>query len=178
MPATVRAAPSGLDDLCHNATARPIGEHPTDTHGYTESIFALFDWVGCRFTPRWRALGRPRLYTSGTLERQRYPRLQPSGRWRGRRPRRLDWWDECLRVAGSIRLGWGTAALLVHQLQAYPRKSALARALQEYGRLGNTRHLLRWYTQPDDRRRITRQRNQGAALPDLRALLMVAHQGP
>jgi TnpA family transposase len=81
-------------------------------------------------------------------------------------------------VAGSIRLGWGTAALLVHKLQAYPRKSALARALQAYGRLGNTRHLLRWYPQPDDRRRSTRQRNQGAALPALRALLMVAHQGP
>ena len=177
IPATVRDAPYVLDELCNNETELPIVEHTTDTHGYTEIIFALFDLVGFRFTPRLRDLGRQRLYTSGTLDMQRYPRLQPSVRWRIRRPRILDWWDECLRVAGSIRLGWVTASLFVHKLHAYPRKSALARALQEYGRLIKTLHILRWYTQPDDRRRITRQLNKGEALHDLRAFLMVANKG-
>lgn len=153
-------------------------EHTTDTHGSTEIIFALFDVAGFRFTPRLRDLGRQRLYTSGTLDMQRSPRLQPSVRWRIRRPRMLDWWDACLRVAGSIRLGWVTASLFVHKLHAYPRKSALARALQEYGRLIKTLHILRWYTQPEDRRRITRQLNKGEALHDLRAFLMVANKGP
>jgi len=70
-----------------------------------------------------------------------------------------------------------TASLFVQKLHAYPRKSALARALQEYGRLIKTLHILRWYCQPDDRRRITRQLNKGEALHDLRAFLMVANQG-
>lgn len=177
IPATVRDAPYVLDELCNNETELPIVEHTTDTHGYTEIIFALFDLVGFRFTPRLRDLGRQRLYTSGTLDMQRYPRLQPHVRRRIRRPRILDGWEEMLRVAGSIRLGWVTASLFVQKLHAYPRKSALARALQEYGRLLKTLHILRWYCQPADRRRITRQLNKGEALHDLRAFLMVANHG-
>lgn len=177
IPATARDAPYVLDELCNNATELPIVEHTTDTHGFTEIIFALFDLVGFRFTPRLRDVGRQRLYTSGGLDMQRYPRLQPFVRRRIRRPRILDCWEEMLRVAGSIRLGWVTASLFVQKLHAYPRKSALARALQEYGRLIKTLHILRWYCQPDDRRRITRQLNKGEALHDLRAFLMVANHG-
>src|SRR5437660_3630975 len=44
------------------------------------------------------------------------------------RPRILDWWDEMVRAAGSIKLGWVTASLLVQKLQAYPQQNALARA--------------------------------------------------
>jgi TnpA family transposase len=177
IPATVRDAPYVLDELCNNETELPIIEHTTDTYGYTEIIFALCDLVGFRFTPRLRDLGRQRLYASGGLDMQRYPRLAPYVRWRIRRPRILDWWDEMLRVAGSIRLGWVTASLFVHKLHASPQKSALARALQEYGRLIKTLHILRWYAQPEDRRRITRQLNKGEALHDLRAFLMVANKG-
>ena len=104
IPATVRDAPYGLDELCNNETELPLVEHTTDTHGYTEILFALFDLVGFRFPPRLRDLGRQRLYTSGTLAMRRSPRLQPYVRWRVRRPRILDWWAECLR--GRARSGW------------------------------------------------------------------------
>jgi TnpA family transposase len=49
--------------------------------------------------------------------------------------------------------------------------------LQPYGRLIKTLHILRWYAQPEDRRRITRQLNKGEALHDRRAFLMVANNG-
>ena len=75
----MRDAPYVLDELCHNETEIPIVEHTTDTHGYTETIFALFDLVGFQFTPRLRDLGRQRLYTSGVLDMQRYPRLPNGG---------------------------------------------------------------------------------------------------
>jgi TnpA family transposase len=162
-----------------NRSCSPLsGMRVLTVHINTEIIFALFDLEGFRFTPRLRDVGRQRLYTSGALDMQCYPRLQPYVRWRIRRPRILDWWEEMLRVAGSIRLGWVTASLFVQKLHAYPRKSALARALQEYGRLIKTLHILRWYCQPDDRRRITRQLNKGEALHDLRAFLLVANKGP
>jgi TnpA family transposase len=177
IPATVRDAPYVLDELCQNETELPIVEHTTDTHGDTEILFALFDLLGFRFTPRLRDLGHQRLYTSEALDMQRYPRLQPYVRRRINRVRILTWWDECLRVVGSLKLGWVTASLFVQKLQAYPRKNALARALQEYGRLVKTLHILRWYTPPEDRRRITGQLNKGEALHDLRAFLMVANKG-
>jgi TnpA family transposase len=70
-----------------------------------------------------------------------------------------------------------TASLLVHKLHAHPQQHALARALQEYGRLARTLHSLRWYAYPEDRRRCLRQLNTGEALHDLRAFGMMAHNG-
>ncbi len=37
------------------------------------------------------------------------------------RQRVLDWWDEMLRAAGSMKLGYVTASLLVQKMQAYPQ---------------------------------------------------------
>jgi TnpA family transposase len=82
-----------------------------------------------------------------------------------------------LRTGGSLKLGWVTASLLVQKLQAYPQKNALAQALQEYGRLVRTLHVLRWYGNPEDRRRVMRQLNKGEALHDLRSYLVIANKG-
>jgi len=122
IPATVRDAPYVLDELCDNETELAIVEHTTDTHGCTDIRFALFDLLGFRFTPRLRDLSRQRLYTAGSIDMQHYPRLQPHVRRRINRRRILEWWDEFLRVAGSLKLGWVTASLFVQKLQTYPRK--------------------------------------------------------
>jgi len=44
-----------------------------------------------------------------------------------------------------MKLGHVTASLLVQKMQAYPQQNALALALQEYGRLLRTIHVLTWY---------------------------------
>ena len=74
-------------------------------------------------------------------------------------------------------LGHVTASLLVQKRHAYPQQHALAQALQEYGRLVRTLHVLRWYANNDDRRRVMRQLNKGEALHDLRSSLMIANKG-
>lgn len=166
-----------LDEIGNNETELPIREHTTDTAGATEIIFALCDVVGHRFTPRLRDIGSRRLYRAGTLNLQHSPRLQPHITGRINRQRILDWWDDMLRAAGSVKLGHVTASLLVQKLQAYPQQNALALALQEYGRLVRTVHVLRWYANNDDRRRVMRQLNTGEALHDLRSSLMIANKG-
>ena len=40
-----------------------------------------------------------------------------------------------------------------------------------------TIHVLKWYANNDDRRRVMRQLNKGEALHDLRAYLMIANKG-
>jgi TnpA family transposase len=177
VPVTVRDSTYVLDEICHNETELPIREHTTDTAGATEIIFALFDLLGFRFAPRLRDLNDRRLFASGPIDMQRYPRLQPHVTGRTNRLRILDGWDEMLRVAGSMKLGWVTASLFVQKLQAHPQQNALARALQEYGRLARTLHILRWYAYPEDRRRFLRQLNKGEALHDLRAALVIANKG-
>lgn len=62
-------------------------------------------------------------------------------------------------------------------LAAYPRQNALARALQEYGRLVKTLFILRYLENPDYRRRIHTQLNKGEALHALRQFLFFANQG-
>jgi len=174
---TARDATYVLDAILGNETELAILEHTTDTAGATEIIFALFDLLGLRFTPRLRDIGSRRLYRSGAIDLHNYPRLQPHIKGRINRQRVLDWWDDMLRAAGSMKLGHVTASLLVQKMQAYPQQNALAQALQEYGRLIRTLHVLRWYANNEDRRRIMRQLNKGEALHDLRAYLMIANKG-
>lgn len=78
-----------------------IREHTTDTAGATEIIFSLFDLLGFRFTPRLRDIGSRRLYTSGPINLQDFPRLQAHISGRINRQRILDWWDEMLRLLGG-----------------------------------------------------------------------------
>jgi TnpA family transposase len=62
VPATIRDATYVLDGILHNETELPIAEHTTDTAGYTDLVFALFDLLGLQFSPRIRDLGDQRLY--------------------------------------------------------------------------------------------------------------------
>jgi TnpA family transposase len=60
--ATVRDASYVLDEILDNESELPILEHTTDTAGYTEIVFALFDLLGLQFSPRIRDLGDQRLF--------------------------------------------------------------------------------------------------------------------
>ena len=51
-----------LDGLLENNTILKIQEHTTDTHGYTEIIFALCYLLGFSFMPRIRDLKDQQLY--------------------------------------------------------------------------------------------------------------------
>lgn len=86
-------------------------------------------------------------------------------------------WDDILRVAGSLKLGRTPASLLVGRLQAKPRKSGLAKAIQKYGRLQKTLFILRYAEDLDLRRRIGRQLNKGEELGALKDFLFFANDG-
>jgi TnpA family transposase len=63
-------------------------------------------------------------------------------------------WDDLLRVAGSVKMGWVTASLLIGSLQGYRRQNALMQDPQEYGRLIKTVHIVRCLDSPEYRRSI------------------------
>ena len=62
IPATAREAAYVLDALVDNETDIALFEHTTDTHGYTDLVFALFELLGYRFSPRLKNIGKWRLY--------------------------------------------------------------------------------------------------------------------
>jgi TnpA family transposase len=175
IPATVRDATYVLDEILDNETELPIVEHTTDTAGYTELVFALFDLLGLQFAPRIRDLGDQHLYRVDRTHTYRH--LGPRLKGTIKRDRLLRRWDDLLRVAGSLKLGWVTASLFISKLQAYPRQNSLTRALQEYGRLIKTLFILRYLESEEYRRRINTQLNKGEALHALRRFLFFANEG-
>jgi len=177
IPTTVRDATYVLDEILNNETELDLIEHTTDTAGYTEVIFALFDRLGLRFSPRLRDLADQQFYRTSQLKMDAYPQLKEHLSGVLNQERLLPHWDEILRLIGSLKLGWVTASLIVQKLQAFPRKHPLTRALQEYGRLLKTLHILRWYDDESNRRRLNRQLNQGEALHMLRSLLCYGDHG-
>ncbi|OLT40035.1 hypothetical protein BJF85_06850 [Saccharomonospora sp. CUA-673] len=64
---------------------------------------------------------------------------------------------------------------MVSKLHASSRRSALAQALVEYGKLQRTIYALRYLADEAYRRRITRQLNKGESLHSLRRDLFFAH---
>ena len=177
IPSTVRDATYVLDEIFNNETELSIIEHTTDTAGYTEVIFALFDLSGLRFSPRIRDLADQTLYRTSNINLDIYPLLKEHIQGIINQELIINDWDEMLRLVGSLKMGWVTASLIIQKLQAFPRKHPLMRALQEYGRLIKTIHLLRWYADQTNRRRLKRQLNKGEALHSLRSHLFYANQG-
>jgi TnpA family transposase len=70
-------------------------------------------------------------------------------------------WDDFLRVAGSLKMGKLSASELIRALQRGSKRSLLARALGELGRIPKTLHLLTFIDDPCYRRGILTQLNRG-----------------
>ena len=175
IPSTMRDAPYILDAILDNETELEILEHTTDTAGYTEVMFALFDLLGLQFAPRLRDLGSQCLYLMNN--ELKAPALKPLFKGKIKTEYVLERWDNLLRVVGSLKLGWVTASLFISKLQSFAQQNTLLRAFQEYGRLVKTNFILRYLNSEDYRRRINTQLNKGEKLHDLRRFLFFAHQG-
>jgi TnpA family transposase len=175
IPSTVRDATYVLDAILDNETELDIVEHTTDTAGYTEIVFALFDLLGLRFSPRIKDLPDQRLYRP---DRQaRYRAVESLLKGTVRTDFILQHYDDLLRLAGSLKSGWVTASLLMGKLQAYPRQNILTRALVEYGCLIKTDFILRYLLSEKVRSDIHRQLNKGESLHSLRRFLFFANEG-
>lgn len=177
--ATKREAHYVLDEILGNATDPPITEHATDTHGVTLVNFGLFDLLGMRLSPRIRDLGRITLYRPGPRgeAEARFPHAGPLMTRKANLALIAEHWDDLLKLAGSLKFGHATASLLVGKLSASGRQNTLAVALKEYGALRRTIYAAKYLSDPDYRRKISRQLNKGESLHALRRDLLCAHEG-
>lgn len=175
IPSTIRDATYVLDEILDNETELTILEHTTDTAGYTDLVFGLFDLLGLQFSPRLADIAGKTLYRiDKTIKYKNIDSLITG-------TINLDLiirhWDEILRVIGSLKLGQVTASLLVSKLQAPQQKNALTKALQEYGKLNETIFILRYLQEPEYQKKIKLQLNKGEALHALRRDVFIANEG-
>ena len=174
IPSTVRDATYLLDEILGNETVLLLLEHVTDTAGYTDIIFALFDLLGLQFLPRLRDLAHQRLCKIKGRDLT-YPSLKFTSSFDANYVRKQ--WDELVRLAASLKMGYVTSSILISKLNAYPRQHNLTHLLQEYGRLIKTNFILRYLQSKPLRRRINAQLNKGELLHALRAWLWFGGDG-
>ena len=175
IPSNIRDARYVLDEILNNETDLDIQEHTTDTAGYTEMIFGLFDLLGLKFSPRLRDIADQTLYRFDKTKT--YKHLEPLVTGKIKKDLIIKHWDDLLRLAASLKTGWATASLLIGKLQSFPQKNDLARALQEYGKIKKTEFILNYLMDNDFRRKIHRQLNKGEAIHSLRKFLFFANEG-
>jgi TnpA family transposase len=159
IPGTLHDSPYVLDGLLEHETSLVPKELMTATAGYSDLVFGLFWLLGYQFSPRLADLGEYRFW--------RIDRTADYGALNGLARQRLNTkliaqnWDDFLRVAGSLKMGTISGSELIRSLQRGSKKSMLARAIGELGRIPKTIHLLAYIDDENFRRRILTQLNRG-----------------
>ena len=154
-----------LDGLLENNTVLRLREHYTDTHGFTEHIFALSYLLGYSFMPRLRDLADQQLYR---LDRDTsYGCLDPLFRAMVDKDLIREQWDQLVRVAASLKQRTAPANVIVQRLASSSPSDRLAKALTALGRAVKTIYILRYLNDPELRHRVQLQLNRGESRHDL-----------
>ena len=177
---TERDATYVLDEILANETDLEILEHTTDTHGYTDLLFALFNLVGKQLISRLRDLGSQRLCKIKSSLHPEYDKLEyPALRFTG--SVNIDYLkkhaQELQRVGASLMTGTVTASLLMSKLQSYPRQNNLMYVLLNYGQLEKTIFIGNYLLRPPLRKKVSRQLNKGEQLHNLKLFLRFGSDG-
>lgn len=155
-----REAAYVIDGLMHNDVIKS-DIHSTDTHGYSEVIFAATYMAGFTFAPRIKGIGRQHLYAFKNrkfYEEQGHTALLPH---RVIREALIEpQWDEVLRFIATIRLKVTTASQLFKRLNAYSRQHPLYQALKEFGKMPKSLFILKYVDDPAFRQSIEKQLNK------------------
>ena len=164
-----------LDGLLENNTILKIREHTTDTHGYTEIIFALCYLLGFYFMPRIRDLKDQQLYRiDKTIDHGAVaPLLSKTVNMNIIEEQ----WDSMIRVAISLKKRTAPAHVIVQRLTNNYPADRLSKAFTNLGRIIKTEYILRYLTDPDLRRTVQLQLNKGEYRHKLPRWIFFAGQG-
>lgn len=164
-----------LDGLLENNSILKIKQHTTDTHGYTEIIFALCYLLGFYFMPRIRDLKDQQLY--------RVDKNVDYGVYAPLLNKTADvdiieeQWDEMIHVSQSLKQKTAPANLVVQRLtNSYP-SDRLSKAFTNLGRIIKTQYILRYTTDKKLRRTVQLQLNKGEYRHKLPRWVFFANQG-
>ncbi|MBT0587039.1 Tn3 family transposase [Alteromonas oceanisediminis] len=169
-----REAPSvfeGMVSSAHTLTHEDIYEHKhsTDTHGYTEAVFAGLHFLNISFAPRIKNVHEQTLYAyeAKSLRKQSDGAIAPKTQINKKLI--LENWDDILRLMASIKLKRCSASQMLKMLSSSERDSTLYKAFKEFGRLLKTYFILNYIDDEELRQNIQKQLNRvelGQSLAD------------
>ncbi|HAQ1417381.1 TPA: Tn3 family transposase [Enterococcus faecalis] len=158
-----RDATHVLDGIIKNTTDLNITEHYTDTHGYTDQVFAFAHLLGLDFAPRIKNISSMSLYHLGNVPESLKSIIK--------KPINVSLikenYQDILRVAHSIQERKVEASTILSKLGSYARKNSLAKAAQEMGKIEKTIFLANYYIDELTRRRVQKGLNKTEAINSL-----------
>jgi TnpA family transposase len=132
-----------IDGLMRNDVVKS-DIHSTDTHGFSEAIFAVTHLLGISFAPRIKNLKKQSLYmfrsrrggdrTTWAIKPEQY--VDPDSI--------IADWDDVLRLVATIKLKESTASDIFRRLNSYSRQHSLYTALKAFGRIIKSMFILRY----------------------------------
>lgn len=151
-----REAAFVIDGLLQNEVEEQV-IHSTDTHGYTETLFAATHFIGVSFAPRIKNIGKQNIYgfsARSTFKKQGYDIL-PSRSINQKLI--VKHWDDILRFMATISLKHTSASQLFKRLNSYTKDHSLYKALKEFGRIIKSHFILAYFDDVEFRQRVEKQ---------------------
>ena len=134
--------------------------HSTDTHGFTELIFAASHFTSTFFAPRFKKIQKQKIY--GFSNRSSYKKLGykllPSRTINQKIIKKH--WDDILRFMVTIKLKRTPAHQLFKRLSSYAKDHPLYKALKEFGRIQKSLYILEFLDDVPLRQRVEKQLNK------------------
>jgi TnpA family transposase len=153
-----REAAYVIDGFYHNDEVK-IDIHSTDTHGFTEIIFAVTYLLNIAFAPRLKSLKRQALYSFDSLKLYKNLGYKLCPKKIIQEAKIEEQWDEVLRLIASIKLRKATASQIFKRLSSYSLENPLYKALKEFGRIIKSIFILVYYHDLQLRQSIQKQLN-------------------
>ena len=152
VPGTLRDSLVLLSVVLGQQTELQPTQIMTDTGAYSDVVFGLFRLLGYHFCPRLADIGGSRFWRIDP--KADYGELNSLARQRVSLDRILPFWDDVMRLVGSLKLGRVSAMGIMRTLQVDERPTRLALAVADIGRIDKTIHTLN-YIDDETRRRGT-----------------------
>lgn len=148
-----REAPYVIDGLLQNEVVKS-DIHSTDTHGYTETIFAATHFLGVTFAPRIKNVVHQNIYSfvSPSVHEKKGYKILPSRLINQKLI--IEHWDDILRFIATIKLKYASASLLFQRLSSYAKDNPLYKAIKEFGRIIKSIFILSYYDDLELRQHI------------------------
>lgn len=173
---SLREASYVLDGLLDNQSLIRPHEHSTDTHGFTEIVFALMFLLGISFQPHFKDLKDQQLYC---LDRSgiavEYRELFSQEKVNAELI--CEQWDDIIRLVYSLKKRYIQAHLIIQKLSNQKLSTKLAKALTHLGRLVKTIYILRYLHDKELRHTVRLQLNKGELRHSLARYIFFADQG-
>lgn len=147
-----------IDGLMHNDVIKS-DIHSTDTHGYSEAIFAVTHLLGVSYAPRIKNLKKQTLYN---FKSSKYDHADHTVK-----PTKYineaiieECWDDILRLITTIKLKQTSASDIFRRLNSYSKQHKLYQALKSFGQIIKSDFILRYIDDVELRQAIEKQLNK------------------